>query len=337
MSIFNNVTKKTTKMSGKKGSRKRNNKKGKSSPLWWLGLVLVLLVAAQKVRKDPELKEAVTEQVKSVSGEVKKIKEALPKAPKLSDLKLMDEADDWELEKGQTGSLPYRDLEIPVMKKEKEGQQIRHKGYTLSYNESMRTPFWVAWEITRQELKGNEKRTNEFVPDPKVKGAKAYTYDYTSSGYDRGHMAPAADMKWSATAMEESFYMTNICPQVPSLNRGDWNDLEEKVRAWAKRYGSAYVACGPIYRNKNPKRIGKHKVGVPDAFFKVVLVKKGLQVETIGFVFENRKGNAPLKQYARPVKEIERLTGMDFFSALPDDIEKRAEGNCNALRKELKN
>lgn len=125
-------------------------------------------------------------------------------------------------------------LEIPMIQSSTGGQILKRKGYTLSYNADYKTPQWVAWELTKKETKGKEGRTNKFLPDPNVRGAKAYTGDYTKSGYDRGHMAPAADMKWSKQAMEESFYMSNICPQNPNLNRGDWNDLEEKSRQWAK-------------------------------------------------------------------------------------------------------
>ena len=111
-------------------------------------------------------------------------------------------------------------LEIPTMQSGTGGQILKRKGYTLSYNADYKTPQWVAWELTKKETKGKEGRTDKFLPDPDVRGAKAYTGDYTKSGYDRGHMAPAADMKWSKQAMEESFYMSNICPQNPNLNRG---------------------------------------------------------------------------------------------------------------------
>ena len=169
-------------------------------------------------------------------------------------------------------SAPADALEIPVMQSRTGGQLIKRKGYTLSYNADYKTPQWVAWELTGKETKGKEERTNKFLPDPDVRGAKAYSNDYTKSGYDRGHMAPAADMKWSKQAMAESFYMSNICPQNPNLNRGDWNDLEEKSRQWAKKYGAVYIACGPVYDHGKPKRIGNNKVAVPDAFYKVILI-----------------------------------------------------------------
>lgn len=220
---------------------------------------------------------------------------------------------------------PTGALEIPIMKSNTGGQILKRKGYTLSYNADYKTPQWVAWELTKKETKGKEGRTDKFLPDPDVRGAKAYTGDYTKSGYDRGHMAPAADMKWSRKAMEESFYMSNICPQNPNLNRGDWNDLEEKSRHWAKKYGVVYIACGPIYDNKRPKRIGNNKVAVPDAFYKVVLINDKKNPKAIGFIFPNKAGHKPLKKYVVTVDSVEKRTNIDFFSALPDEIENKIE------------
>ena len=220
---------------------------------------------------------------------------------------------------------PTGALEIPIMKSSAGGQILKRRGYTLSYNADYKTPQWVAWELTKKETKGKEGRTDKFLPDPDVRGAKAYTGDYTKSGYDRGHMAPAADMKWSRKAMEESFYMSNICPQNPNLNRGDWNDLEEKSRQWAKKYGAVYIACGPIYDNKRPKRIGNNKVAVPDAFYKVVLINDKKNPKAIGFIFPNKAGHKPLKKYVVTVDSVEKRTNIDFFSALPDEIENKIE------------
>lgn len=216
-------------------------------------------------------------------------------------------------------------LEIPIMQSSTGGQILKRKGYTLSYNADYKTPQWVAWELTKKETKGKEGRTDKFLPDPDVRGAKAYTSDYTKSGYDRGHMAPAADMKWSKQAMEESFYLSNICPQNPNLNRGDWNDLEEKSRQWAKKHGVIYVACGPIYDTKRPKRIGNNKVAVPDAFYKVVLINPKKNPQAIGFIFPNKAGHKPLKKYIVSVDSVEKRTNIDFFPALPDEIENRIE------------
>ena len=138
-------------------------------------------------------------------------------------------------------------------------------------------------------------------------------------------MAPAADMKWSKTAMKESFYMSNICPQVGNLNRGDWNDLEDACREWAAKYGTVYIACGPIFDNKSPKRIGENKVGVPDRFFKVVLIYNRKNPMAMGFLFNNKAHSQDLKKYMVTVDSIESITGLDFFSKLPDSIENKIE------------
>lgn len=216
-------------------------------------------------------------------------------------------------------------MEIPLMTSKKQGQIIQRTGYTLSYDVKNKTPQWVAWELTKAETKGNEERTNDFQPDPDVIGAKVVTYDYSGSGYDRGHMAPAGDMKWNKKAMQESFYMSNICPQNHNLNTENWNDLEVKSREWARRYGKVYIVCGPIYNGKRTEYIGDHRVKVPDAFFKVILIDTNNKQCALGFLFENESGERPLKKYLTPVDEIEKITGMDFFSALPDNIENNLE------------
>ena len=215
-------------------------------------------------------------------------------------------------------------MEIPVTKG-KQGQIIQRTGYTLSYDAKNKTPQWVAWELTKEETRGKEERTNEFQPDPDVMGAKVVTYDYSGSGYDRGHMAPAGDMKWSKKAMQESFYMSNICPQDHNLNTEDWNDLENKSREWARRYGKVYIVCGPIYNGTRNEYIGDHRVKVPDAFFKVILINHDRKQAALGFYFENKAGERPLSEYLVSVDKLEDMTGLDFFSALPDDLENQLE------------
>lgn len=214
-------------------------------------------------------------------------------------------------------------LEIPQT--EKEGQIIQRTGYTLFYDNRNKTPHWVAWELTKEETRGNVERTNRFEADPDVIGSKVEYRDYTGSGYDRGHMAPAGDMKWSKKAMEESFYMSNICPQDHDLNTNDWNDLENKCREWARRYGKVYIVCGPIYTGERNEYIGTRRVKVPDAFFKAVLVHTDRKQCALGFIFENEAGERPLEKYLVPVDKIEKVTGLDLFAALPDDLECKLE------------
>ncbi|MCF0207661.1 MAG: DNA/RNA non-specific endonuclease [Bacteroidales bacterium] len=219
-------------------------------------------------------------------------------------------------------------LELPKAPKDKNSQTITHIGYTVSYNTNLLIPNWVAYELTGEEVVGEVERSNDFNVDPDVRGRCSTTDDYKRSGYDRGHMAPAADMKWSKQAMEESFYTTNICPQNHNLNAGDWKELEEQVRDWAIKNDNIYVVCGPIMGNSTAT-IGENGVAVPEAFFKVVLMQKDGSWRSLGFVFENKAGNKPLDTYTKSVDEIERITKLDFFHKLPDNIENKIEKNSS--------
>ena len=139
---------------------------------------------------------------------------------------------------------------------------------------------------------------------------------------------PAGDNKWDAEAMEQSFLMTNICPQDHVLNIGDWNNLEAQCRQWAEQYGSIYVVCGPVLYNKRHKTIGKNKVVVPEAFFKVIL-RMGCTPQAIGFVYRNNDKRHPWGDYVNSVDEVERITGFDFFASLPDSVERQVERQVN--------
>ena len=173
------------------------------------------------------------------------------------------------------------------------------------------------------------ERSNKFVPDPMVKGATATNEDYTRTGYDRGHMAPAGDMKWSAKAMRESFYFSNICPQKPALNRGIWKELEEQSRLWAKDYGSLLIATGPVITD-NMKRMGKNRVGVPGAFYKVICYVSGSEYKAIAFILENKDyKKTSLKSMVIPVDSVEKVTGIDFFPAVPDEQERVMEAKID--------
>lgn len=218
---------------------------------------------------------------------------------------------------------------LPVMQGDAKQQLIGHVGYTTSFNSDTRLPNWVYWELTYEKAHGSYPRDDDFRPDPKVKGKQADVSDYRGSGWDRGHMAPAGDMKWSETAMSESCYFSNICPQHSGLNGGDWRVLEEKCRSLTSVYDTLLIACGPIVGNAVNGTIGSNKVTVPDAFFKVLLgVKKG-RLYGIGFFFSNTSGaNKALRDYACTINDVERTTGIDFYSSLSDDIEETVESQC---------
>lgn len=206
------------------------------------------------------------------------------------------------------------------------GQLVEHKYYTLKYIEYHEQAAWVAHKLTKECVHGRARRTDNFRSDPAVRTGSASTSDYKGSGYDRGHLVPAGDMKLNQTAMSESFYLSNISPQHPSMNRGIWRRLEEKIRKWVDADGDLYVITGPIL--KNPiGTIGKNKVTVPGSFYKIVLDYNYPKVKMIGFVIPNRETRRGYEDYTMSVDDIERLTGIDFFPALPDKLEKDLESS----------
>ena len=231
--------------------------------------------------------------------------------------------------------------EIPAPLKDRPEQILKRKGYTVSYNSETKNPNWVAWHLTKSHTYGSFQRREEvFSEDESVKAPRATNNDYFNSRYDRGHMCPAGDNKWDKEAMTQSFLFTNICPQNHGLNKYEWNDLEIQCRDWAREYGAVDIVCGPLYSSKGgrykvgsshdpqQKTIGRNKVWVPDAFFKVVLCRQG-RPKAIGFVYRN-EGVKQLKTEAvRTVDEVEALTGIDFFPALDDDMENRVEASAN--------
>lgn len=217
-------------------------------------------------------------------------------------------------------------LELPGI--EKDDYLIEYLGYTSSYNMLTKTPEWVAYELTAEELKGDAQRDDKFFrADSKVMLPQAEDYDYRGSGWTRGHLAPAADFRWSDDAMWETFLFTNCCPQNEELNNGMWNTLEKKCRTWARRYGKIHIATGPIYDDNRFGYIGKNRVMVPDAFFKAIMMEDGTGHHAIAFIMENKPVNDNLQRCAMSVDELESIIGLDLFPALDDseegDVEKK--------------
>ncbi len=220
-------------------------------------------------------------------------------------------------------------MEIPKYDDAPYKQYIIHHGFELVYDESARIPEWVGYELTAEEVAGTASRGRHFVPDPDVKGVQGDNIDYRNTGWDRGHMVPAGDMKLDDQMMRESFYFSNICPQNRNLNGGDWRTLEELCRIYAQKYGKVYIVCGPIYGNNMYGRLGPHQIVIPDAFYKVLLVETNHGFESIGFIMNNEAGHKPLTTYVKTVDYVEMITGLDFFSLLPNKIEKKVESTFN--------
>lgn len=221
--------------------------------------------------------------------------------------------------------------ELPAPLTDRPEQILERKGYTTSYNAKSKTPNWVAWHLTKAHTYGDNQRKNEvfFEDETIAQDLRATNNDYYNSRYDRGHMCPAGDNKWDAQAMRESFLFTNICPQNHGLNKYEWNDLEILCRDWAREYGAIDIVCGPIFTTtSDQKTIGRGKVWVPDAFFKVVLSRQG-KPKAIGFVFRNEGVKQTREGAVHTVDEIEALTGIDFFPSLDDDTETRIEAQAD--------
>jgi endonuclease G len=213
----------------------------------------------------------------------------------------------------------YQELTfIPVS----SGEQISHKYYILSYNEDTEQANWVYYKLTKEMLQGDAQRNSSFRNDPLVTTKSASTKDYTMSGYDRGHLCPAADMKFDDTAMYESFYMSNVSPQIPEFNRGIWKELESQVRNWTYEKDSLYVITGPIFDDVDV-RIGKNEVRVPKYLFKILYDAAYNQM--IAFTLPNIASDQPFTDFVVSVDSLESLTNIDFFSQLPDSMENRLE------------
>ncbi|WP_075604107.1 DNA/RNA non-specific endonuclease [Saccharicrinis aurantiacus] len=204
------------------------------------------------------------------------------------------------------------------------GELVEHAYYSLSYIEDHEQAEWVYYTINA----GNAKRTDDFRPDPKVSTSSASLEDYKGSGYDRGHLCPAAAMKVNHTAMSQTFYMSNMSPQKPNFNRGIWKNLEALVREWGWST-ETHVVTGPIFKD-NMGAIGSNKVTVPGSYYKVIYQPSSQLM--IGFVLPNEKSEKALSEFILPVDSIESLTGINFFSQVDDQLEAKLEsqkGNIN--------
>ena len=220
-------------------------------------------------------------------------------------------------------------LELPGPMSGVSEQILYRTGYVTSYNKDHRIPNWTAWHLTADHTTGPYKRKGvSYREDEDVPAPRATTFDYQQSGYDRGHMCPSGDNKWDPQAQQDCFLLTNMCPQNHNLNGGDWNELEMKCRKWAERYGDLYIICGPILYRQKHKTIGRARIVVPEAFFKVVL-RMSPEPAAIGFIYKNEDGNRPMGDYTNTIRQVERITGIDFFPQLPDDIEEVVENQAS--------
>ena len=207
---------------------------------------------------------------------------------------------------------------------------VRHTYYTLSFSKKDEQAEWVAYFLTRSMLTGQSERGNNFRPDPSVLSGSAQLIDYKNSGYDRGHLCPAGDMTFSEQAMSETFYLSNMSPQVPAFNRGIWKNLESLVREWAQEDDSIYIVTGGIL-SESKGTIGADRVTVPSRFYKVIYDLTE-EKKMIAFILPNKKGTEPLQSYVVTVRDVESQTGIDFFHCLPDSTQNRLENSSDVTK-----
>ena len=283
-----------------------NNRKRKSGSrfggLGWIGLVLLLLLVAVRVLTQQE--------------EVEPVKaETIVSAHQ---------------DNGTWTAMPDSVLVLckPASLTSVPEQVLERTSYVVSYNAETRCPNLVAWQLTADHTDGLMKRISNFHEDEDCPLPRATLQDYRGSGWSRGHMCPAGDNKWSRQAMYDSFSLVNVCPQNAKLNSGVWNSVETDCRRWARQYGEVYIVCGPVWSHGPRRTIGANAVAVPDAFFKVVL-RLSPTPQAFGIVVKNTEGTRKRDLYYNSVDQVERITGIDLFPALPDDVERQVEATAD--------
>lgn len=208
-----------------------------------------------------------------------------------------------------------------------DAQMIHYPGFDVMFSNVHRQPYYVAWVLTPEHAQATEfSRSNNFRPDPDITNS-AQLSDYKHSGYDRGHMAPSADFRYSQEAQDATFFMTNMSPQHNSLNSKAWANLEDQCRAWAKRDSTLIIITGPVLSDYLTETIGENKITVPARYFKVVLAPYANPPHAIGFIMPNQYVQGGVQSTAMSVDEVEEITGYDFFSELPDELENSIESS----------
>lgn len=218
----------------------------------------------------------------------------------------------------------HNELLYVILPENTKAQEIDYNGFHVSFNPDHHIPNYVVWQLTKAKAAGKGKRESQFDVDPNVQGC-ATLEDYRRSGYDRGHMAPAGDMKWSDLSMTQCHYLTNIVPQNHELNKGVWNAIEQKSREWVEVEDSLIIITGPVLTDDNLEKIGHSGVTVPRRFFKIILAPNSDPLMALAFMVDNRDVEHNYEWYTASIDQIEEATGMDFFSSLPKDVENKIE------------
>lgn len=197
-----------------------------------------------------------------------------------------------------------------------------HNNYVVSYNEDTKVANWVAYELKKEELSGTgDRKTMRFVKDSNVNVSQASDEDYRGSMWRKGHLAPAADFKTDDNTMLDTFFFTNCAPQNDKFNNSKWNQLEDRVRGWARHYGSIYVVTGPIIGDNIYGTLGNSHIVIPDAYFKALCIYHNEQYRTVAFVMENSSDCPHYKKCVFTINDLELITGINFYPSLSEEAE----------------
>ena len=209
-------------------------------------------------------------------------------------------------------------FELPSLSENDE--VIRYPHYVISFNETTMVANWVAYELTSEETYGTGNRKGmEFIEDLNNNVKQANNLDYKGSGWRKGHLAPAADFKTDNSTMLETFFYTNCAPQADRFNNSQWNELENRVRGWARYYGSIFVVTGPFIGENINGKIGNNQIVVPDAYFKALCVLKDEEYHSIAFLMPNRNDCPPYRNCTLTIDELESITGINFYPSLTEE------------------
>jgi endonuclease G len=221
-----------------------------------------------------------------------------------------------------------KSLEVDFLPTSTTGKIVHHNFYSLSYNEEYEQAEWVAYTLKNEHISNANFKRPYFTKDLKVTSQSAHYKNYSNSRYDKGHLCPAGDRKFSKEAHDETFLTSNISPQNHEFNSGIWNRLEQKTRYWAQKYKNLYIITGGIL-TPDLKTIGSEKVAIPEYFYKIILDFQEPEIKAIAFLIPHQNSEKALYKFVTSIDEIEKLTNIDFFPELPNQLEHKIESTSN--------
>lgn len=282
----------------------RRKKKSNNTPKLLIALLIAGAIAAACMSESTTTRPAVTSDEATAATESEQASDDMPSTAMLEQVKIPSDVDN---------------------------RMLNYRGFTVAFNPSKHQPNYTVWTLEEGETDGPYSRNDvKFLPDNNVSGC-ATLADYKNSGFDRGHMAPAADMKWSKQAMADCHLLTNMCPQDNRLNAGAWATVEKNSRKWATKHGPLVIIAGPVLSDRLTRTIGASAIPVPERFFKVILAPQANPPMGIAFIMPNSYVQGGAQTTVTSIDQVETITGFDFFSALPDNIEAEVEQQ-NSLR-----